>query len=290
MNRIIKTGGLVAVAAVALSACAYSGSSEVGLQYANGIGESRTFVECLPANSQIGVGPSDRVYYYPTGTRDFNFNRDEGRDSDPLTTTTKGTDPNTPGIELTVLGQVKFSVTADCDKLRAFHETIGAAKHVPSEESGVLGEGWRDFILNNVKVATDRSIDNESPAYTPAELYNQPDKRAAWEKAVGENLKDELKGLVGEGVVTVDKVTLQKPDLPDAVKNGITAQEEARVRQQAAETDLKTAGMFGGIDKYTEYLSNLAAIKVQEATARGIDAGRLSPAVVPAGTSIMIPK
>lgn len=290
MNKSLKVAALGIVAAVSLSACAYSGSSEVGLQYAGGIGESRTFVECLKSNSQIGVGPSDPVYFYPTGTRDFNFSREEGRDSDPLTTTTKGTDANTPGIELTVLGQVKFSVTDDCAKLRAFHESIGAAKHVPSEQSGVLGDGWRDFILNNIKVATDRSIDNESPNYTPSELYNQPDKRAAWEKAVGESLKTELKGLVGDGVVTVDKVTLQKPDLPDAVKNGIVAQEEARVRQQAAETDLKTAASFGGIAGYTEYLANLANIKVQEATARGIDAGRLSPAVVPAGTSIMIPK
>lgn len=289
MNRIIKATALGVTLAIGLTACAYSGSSEVGLQYANGIGESRTFVECLNANSQIGVGPSDRVYYYPTGTRDFNFNREENRDSDPLTTTTKGEAGN-PGVQLTVLGQVKFSVTSDCETLRKFHESIGASKGVPSEESGVLGTGWRDFILSNIKTAVNRVIDNESPAFTSTELYNQPERRAAWEKAVSEKLPDVLKSIVGEGVVSVDSVIFSEVELPDAVKNGIVAQEEARVRQQAAETDLKTAESFGGITGYTAYLANLANIKVQEATARGIDAGRLSPAVVPAGTSIMIPK
>lgn len=289
MNKTVKVAALLAIGAVTLSACAYTQSGEVALQYDGGVGASRTFVTCVPANAVETVGPSDDVYYYQVGARDFNFTRDPGADTGPLTTTTKG-DGSNPGVELAILGQVKFSVTSDCDKLRAFHERIGLAKKVYSKTSGEVGDGWQSFIENNIKTAVDRVIDNESPNYTSAELYNQPDKRAEWEKAVAAKLPEVLTPLIGDGVVTVDAVTLQKPDLPDAVKNGIVAQEEARVRQQAADTDLRTAEKFGGIQGYTAYLANMAEIRVQEAIARGIDDKRLAPAVVPQGASIMVPK
>lgn len=281
MNKL-TTACVIGVAAVALTACtsANTVSGEKALHYSGGALSSQKFENCVEPNTLDWDGPGDFHYYYPIGTRDFKFSTDEGSDFPPLTTSTKGIGDQ-PGIELTVKGQVKFSITGDCKKLQEFHEKMGAQKEVPGKDKNGEGDGWKKFLGTNIKDVVDRAIDMEALNFTYTELYNDSGKRAQWEKAVKESTVPIVKELLGGDYFTVDTVLLQKPDLPDNVKNQLIEGEAARIRQTNANIDIATAEKFGGMDNYTKYLGEVAVSKA-------IAEGRIAPAAVPYGSPIIV--
>lgn len=282
MNRIIKSLAVALIAVFALAACTSVNtvSGEKALHYSGGALSSQQFENCVNANTLEWDGPGDFHYYYPVGTRDFKFSTDDGSDFGPLTTSTRGRD-GSPGIELTVKGQVKFTLTEDCNLLREFHEKMGAQKGVPGVDVSGTGPGWKAFLATNIKDVVGRAVDNEALKFTYSDLYNDTAKRAEWEKAVKEATVPLVRELLGGDYLRVDTVLLQKPDLPDNVKAQLVEGEAARIRQTNADIDLTTASKFGGIDQYTKYPGEVAVSKA-------IAEGRISPAAVPYGSPVIV--
>jgi hypothetical protein len=242
MRKIFTVVAAVLAGVIALAGCGATADvkpDEVALRY-SGTGfsyEAETFRECYltPFAGRTG-GNGDKVYTYPAGQRTFKFSNDPGSDAPPMQVTVQG------GLVMTVAGTVTFTPQfTDCDRLRDFHERIGrkfqaftrgADDTTTIEVEGQ--EGWREMLGTYVKDPVDRAVDDASLGYTWQQLSSDPSAKAAWEATALENIPNVMRQQSGGDFFRIDSVILQKPDLPQAVADGLQAQERARLDGEAA--------------------------------------------------------
>jgi hypothetical protein len=296
-----RIGVIAGVAALAILATgcsvANTDSSHIALHYTGGSLSSQTFKDCVPAGKREVNGVSDKHFYYPANiaARTFTFSEDKGADSAPLTASTKNTQ------ELVVRGTISFTFSTDCTpftdasgkewpggKLQKFHEAIGRKTWgegpVYSEDTETdVGKGWLPMLSVYIKNVVDRAIDNEALKYTWQQLYSDTTTKAQWEKDVVAAIPDLVKAQAGEDFFTVTNVLLQKPDIPGALKEQLTAKEAAILRGEASAEDQKAAKNWpGGIQAYLAYQRQLAINKA-------IAEGKVKVIPVPDGATLMLP-
>lgn len=288
MNK--KLLAAVLAVGIAVSGCTVVNTApdEVALHYSGGSLSSQTFENCVTTGVREVDGPGDYHYYYPQGQRDFKFSSDEGSDFGPLTSSTKDS------IELIVKGIVTFTVNTSCEpftdsdgkvwpggKLQKFHEMLGKKSNVPGVDQNGVGDGWKAFLGKYVKDVVDRTVDLESSKLNHSDLYNDANVRAQWELNVVGSIASQVEGLMGSDFLKINKVVLQKPDLPDTLKNELVNAEAARLRSTTAGIDLETAKKFGSIEAYIEYQSKVTVNKA-------ITDGKVQILPVPYGSPVII--
>ena len=106
-------------------------------------------------------------------------------------------------------------------------------------EDGFRSDGWRQMLSIYIARPLDTAIDRAGQAYTYAELYTDPVKKAAWETSVLE----QLPGLVdrqtdGDTSFFLNfAITLQKPEPPQSIKDELVKQQAAVAAAKAAQAE-----------------------------------------------------
>jgi regulator of protease activity HflC (stomatin/prohibitin superfamily) len=106
-------------------------------------------------------------------------------------------------------------------------------------EDGLRSEGWRQMLSIYIARPLDTAIDRAGQAYTYAELYTDPVKKAAWETSV----REQLPGLVdrqtdGDTSFFLNfAITLQKPEPPQSIKDELVKQQAAVAAAKAAQAE-----------------------------------------------------
>lgn len=291
-NRIMATVAVVAVALVA-AGCTIANTTpqNIGVSYNNGPFDSRTFEGCdQPGNRSIDGAFSDH-YFYPAGQRTFNFSNDKGADAKPLSVATSSS------IELIASGTVTFHLNTSCEeytdksgkkwpggRMQKFHETIGAKLEAYStdENADNGGKGWSKFVNTYIKDVIDRALDTNGQKFEWMLLYTNNDTRQQWEKGVLDTIPDLVKAQLGDDLVVIDNVLLQKPGVPGALKAELENNEAAQLAAKTAQTNKDAAASWpGGISAYLEYQKALA---VNEA----IKSGKVKVIPVPYGSPVIV--
>jgi len=223
MKKIIIPIG---AAAAVLAGCSSisTQADQVALHYSGGAIESSTFAGCVDPAKRDWAGPGDAFYVYPASQRNFVFSPAEDADGPAITFVTSD------GIEMTVTGVANFDLNVDCTTLQVFHERIG------NRYAAHTGDGWNKMLDTYMGIPLDTAVDRAGQAYTYQELYFDPVKKAAWEKAVVESLP-ELVGRQTDGEEQFFKdfaITLAKPTPPEAVKDALVEQQAAVAKANAA--------------------------------------------------------
>jgi hypothetical protein len=288
MNKKLLAAVMAVGIGVAGCTVVNTAPDEVALHYSGGSLSSQTFENCVTSGVREVDGPGDFHYYYPQGQRDFKFSTDEGSDFGPLTSSTNDS------VELVVKGIVTFTVNTSCDKftdsdgrewpggkLQKFHETLGKKSHVPGVDDNGVGDGWKAFLGKYVKDVVDRTVDLESSKLSYSGLYNDASVRAKWEESVVGSIASQVEGLMGSDYVKINKVVLQKPDLPESLKNELVNAEAARLRGSTANIDQENAKKFGSMEAYIEYQSKVTVNKA-------IAEGKVQVLPVPYGSPVIV--
>lgn len=204
---------------------------EVALHYKGGSISSAKFEKCVPVSKREFDGPGDSHYIYPQGQRTFSFTGAEGSERPPINVTTGSQEVQVPGF-------VTFTLNTECDVLREFHERVGI-KYGAYKDGG----GWDDFLADYIAVPLDATLNKAAGAISAPEgesadqnwyrLYTNADTQKAFEEYVKENLPGEIEATLGSKYITVNAVSIAKPQVSDALKTSLAAKEKARLENEA---------------------------------------------------------
>lgn len=229
--------GILIILALALSSAACSSVStepdEVALHYSGGSFSSKNFKDCVDASDRVWDGPGDKHYVYPKGQRTYSFTGAEGSERDPMAVTTGSQEVLIPGF-------VTFTLNTDCETLRAFHEKVG-------KKYGAYagGGGWDDFLNDYIAVPLSATLNEAAGAIETPEgqsadqnwyaLYTKADTQKQFEEYVKEHLPAEIENTLGNDFITVNAVSISKPDISADLKKSLAAKEKARLDNDAQE-------------------------------------------------------
>ena len=281
-----------ALCAAGLTGCSVAtpDTSQVAMHYSGGAFSSQAFQDCVPPGVRALDGPGDYHYFYPQGQRTFTFSDTPGADAPPIRVSTRNQ------TELIVRGTVTFTLNTDCRELtdpdgrvwpggmlQRFHDTIGRHKNAYATDGGeTQPDGWRDVIGLYVGGPAEKAMDNAGLSYEWQDLYSNATTKATWERTVVEELPKLILAQVGAQHIIVNNVQVQKPDVPQALRAELDANQAAVLRQNTANTDKSAAESFpGGIQGYLAYQQQLA---VNDA----IKSGRVPILPIPQGSSVIV--
>lgn len=231
MNKTLPL--MLAAGALALAGCSSisTESDLTAVQYAGGAIQSKAFKGCVASSTKHWGGIGDAFYAYPASQRNFVFDSGaQNKDAGSFTFVTKD------GIEMTVTGVANFNLNTDCTTLQAFHEKIGNRYHAYFDNGSTIPDGWRQVLTDYVGRPLDTAIDRAGQKYDSEALYNDSTTKAAWETDVVA-LLPELVNRQTDGDEEFFKawaITLQKPDLPQSIKDARTSKEAAIAEADAA--------------------------------------------------------
>lgn len=231
----------ITVPAIALAALALAGCSSVStesdltaVQYAGGEFQSKEFKGCVEPSTKKWGGISDAFYPYPASQRNFVFDSNaQTKDSNSFTFVTKD------GIEMTVTGVANFRLNTECEALRSFHENIGNRYAAYFSNGNETPAGWSRVLTDYIGRPLDTAIDRAGQKYESEALYNDAATKAEWEKDVVASLP-ELVNRQTDGDTEFFQnwaITLQKPELPQSIKDARTEKEAAVARAEAKEAE-----------------------------------------------------
>lgn len=204
---------------------------EVALHYSGGSFSSKNFKACVDASNREFNGPGDQHYIYPKGQRTFSFTGADGSERGPMAVTTGSQEVLIPGF-------VTFTLNTDCETLREFHEKVGK-KYGAYKDGG----GWSDFINDYIAVPLSSTLNEAAGAIKPSNgqsadqnwysLYTVSETQKQFEAYVKENLPNEIEQTLGAKFITVNSVSISKPDVGEALKKSLSAKEQARLDNEA---------------------------------------------------------
>lgn len=277
---------LAALAFVVLAGCSNmeTQADEQGIRYEGAVmfAQAPTFKSCQGVSQQSYGDPGDGTYIYPAGQRTFKFSNDPGSDSPPLTVSAPSPGGGQP-ITMDVSGVVTFTPNfGDCESFQRFHEQIGR------KYQAWTPEGWAQMLGVYIKDPTDRAADNEALRFDWVQLSSNADAKANWERAVTAAIQGEpgrvglIEQLAGGRYFTINSVLLQRPELPQQVRDSIAQTEAARQQAQTAEQVKQAAANFpGGVAAYQQYLQ-------QQAVNDAIRSGQVKVLPIPQGSPIIV--
>lgn len=283
--------GASIMAVTACSSVSTTGST-VALQYSAGPFDTKAYQRCWSENQKsLSEDAADDYFYYPAGQRDFDFSGDgTGKDAPALTSTTRD------GQELKVSGVVKFELNTECKEytdakgkkwpggvLQYMHETFTAQRGAYGEEDGTMNESWSKFLGSYLGAAVDRAVDNSSLNYNWQDLYQNPEIKAKWESTVKGEAEAVVKTLTQDApIFQIKAVVLQKPDVGDGLKKGLSEKQEAILKSEAARMGEEAGKNFpGGLPAYLNYLR-------EQAVNKAIESGQVKVIPIPQGSPVII--
>lgn len=272
VNRKATSALLAIPLAAVLTGCSLSTApDEAGLIYDAGPLSKTSFQECVAPSARVFYGPADQQFTYPAGQRTYVFGSGEESDIDTITVADRD------GIDLGVVGQLRFTFNTDCDTLVAFHEKIGL------KYDG--GKDWNGILAVYLQQPLRKAITEATQGMTWRELYQDPKAKATWEKAVKDALPVAIQQATGGEYFTNIDLSLQKPMLPQALTDQLLATQRAAEAAIAQEEDnrrleLKAQGERALIDLYGA--DNYVILKA-------IEDGKIQILPVPQGAIINLP-
>jgi hypothetical protein len=262
------------VLGIALAACstATPDTASVGIDYTGGAWDSQQFNKCIDPGHRDFTDLGGTTYYYPVGTRTWDFSTRPGADSPPIAVSTSNNQ------ELIVSGTITFNLVTDCakytdgngrewpgGKLQKFHDTIGRAKGAfwTSDDSTQVPQGWKDTLGLFLGGPANRAMDQVGGGVTWQNLYSDKATVDSFTKQVAAAIPGLLKQQTGgEEFFTITAIQLDKPDVPGVLKDQLQAKEAAILAQQTADQQLTFAKNFpGGLPGYQAYLEQQARTK-----------------------------
>jgi SPFH domain / Band 7 family len=236
---------LLALVSFARPSTASTGPDQVALHYKGGAFSSKRFADCIAPSNRVFDGPGDSHFAYPSSQTNFVFDADQGSDGGQITFVTRD------GIEMAVEGVTNFLLNTSCEPIRIgsteyaggalqrFHELIGNRYQAYMTDDGQRSDGWRQMLNVYIARPLDTAIDRAGQNYTYTELYTDPQKKAAWEQDVLEQLPDLVNRQTdGDTAFFLNfAITLQKPEPPQAIKDALVKQQEAVAKAKAAEAE-----------------------------------------------------
>lgn len=283
--------GASIMAVTACSSVSTTGST-VALQYSAGPFDTKAYEKCWSENQKsLSNDAADDYFYYPAGQRDFDFGGDgTGKDAPYLTSTTRD------GQELKISGVVKFELNTECKEftdakgkkwpggvLQYMHETFTAQRGAYGDEDGEMNDAWKKFLAAYLGAAVDRAVDNSSLNYNWQDLYQNPEIKTKWESTVKGEAEAVVKTLTQDvPIFQVKAVVLQKPDVGDGLKKGLSEKQEAILKSEAARMGEEAGKNFpGGLPAYLNYLR-------EQAVNKAIENGQVKVIPIPQGSPVII--
>lgn len=245
VKRTLATVG--AITAVTLAAgCSNisTDSDQTSLHYKAGPLSSTKFANCVAPSQRNVDGAADKHFTYPTSQRTFDATGGDQSESGPFTVVSKD------NAELKVPVTVTFTLKADCDTLRKFHERLGN-RYAAYKEAGDVG--WANLLNFVIGKPLDTTLDRVSQGYNWRDLWNNPASKAELEKAVDTDLAAQVQRQAGGDFFDIGEVLIQKPEPANAdLKNAVATEQssvakansqlaEAKAQQAAADAQVSVA-------------------------------------------------
>lgn len=275
--RKLGTVAFAAATALALTSCSYAtpDTASIGLSYTGGSWESKAWNTCVQPGANQAVDTGGDVYYYPVGTRTWTFANTPGADAPPILVSTANNQ------ELIVSGTITFLFDSDCTKKytdktgrewpggkpQLFHDTIGRSKGAFfGEDSTIIPQGWRDVLGIFLGGPANRALDQAGGAYKWQTLYSDTAEAAKFTEAAKRAIPLLLEAQTGgESYFKIIDIQLDKPTVPQKLKDELEEQERAIIAQSTADQQKRFAeGWPGGLSGYAAYQRQVAETKCLE--------------------------
>jgi hypothetical protein len=232
MNRGLRAvlAGAAALAVLASAGCskAVTDSQQQAIRYTGGaVNSAENFKTCQSGPKQEYGSWGDNVYYYPAGQRTFAFTDDEKAfpETGPLGVATKDKQ------EMKVRGLITFHLTTNCDILKRFHENIGKTKEADFVKGSFSDDGWSELLSLYFTAPINSIADTIGLGYTWTEMYSNSEIQTKFEDGIKDKLGAAINAKLGEDVITIDAVDVQRPEPSDKLKALMQQTEETKTEQ-----------------------------------------------------------
>lgn len=290
---------IVAVSLVGLTACSVAdpNPSEVALKYNGGPFSNQQFLGCVSPGTRDLNGPNDHYFYYPHGTRTYNF---AGSATQPAPGADEGTiSVNTKNnVQMEVSGSITFTLNESCvpftDKdghfwpggmLQKFHDTIGRSHNMAAADSNAdFGgqNGWSAGLNLFLGGPASKALNNSGLAYDWKDLYSNLQARNAFVAQAEADIKVLVAQQTGDDFFQIQNVQVGQPQPPGSTVGQMTALQDQQIQnQQAQQAQQLAAGFPGGINGYLDY-------QQKQAVNKAISEGRVPVLPIPMGSSIIV--
>jgi hypothetical protein len=298
LKKILRTVLVGALAALALAGCSVAdpNPSEVGLKYNGGSFSNQQFLGCIAPGTRDVSGPSNSLFYYPHGTRTYNFaggvnQPAAGADEGAILVNTKN------NTQMTVTGSITFTLNESCEPftdknghlwpggmLQKFHDTIGRSHNMFATDTGAdfsAQSGWGTGLNLFLGGPAGKALNNAGLAYNWQDLYSNLDARNAFVKAAEADIKTLITQQAGDDFFIIQNVQVDQPEPPQSTVNQMTSlQDQALQNQQAQQSQQLAANFPGGLQGYVQY-------QQQQAVNQAIKDGHVPVLLIPQGSPIM---
>lgn len=295
IRRVLAALSALLVAATVACSTVDTDPRQVALHYSGGSFESQVFDSCVPSSTlELANSAGDHYYYYPTGDLTYEFRGDgtvENVEQSAIEIT------SSDRISLKVSGLLNFTLNTDCEPftdkggkewpgghLQMFHERFNKDRVAPEEAGRDMTGGWRTMLINRIGGPLNQLMDQMALRFSVAQLDSDPAKKDEWQKAVLDELQNRIDASFGgERVIEVRQpIIIDKPDIPQSLKDVIAEGEAIRRRGENAEQEKVIANAWpGGPAAYDQHLISMA---VQKA----INEGRVQVVPVPVGSDVLV--
>lgn len=294
MRKTVPSLVALTIAALALAGCSVAdpNPSEIGLKYNGGSFSNQQFLACIAPGTRDVNGPGDSYFYYPHGTRTYNFSTAAGADEGPIQVNTKN------NVQMVVTGSITFTLNESCtpftDKnghtwpggmLQKFHDTIGRSHNMAASDSGAdfsAQSGWGTGLNLFLGGPAGKALNNSGLAYNWQDLYANLQARNAFVAAAEGDIKTLITQQAGDDFFIIQNVQVDQPQPPQALidqMNNLQAQQ--LVNQQAQQAQQLAAGWPGGLQGYQDY-------QQKQAVNKAIQDGHVPVLLIPQGSPVMV--
>lgn len=242
LKRII----IPVLALVALAGCTRVSTEpdQVAIHYEDGPFSAKKYASIVDASTRKTFGPSDKVYYYPTGQRSYDATGGGQSERGPITSTSKDS------VDLSTALSVTFELKTDEASLKAFHELIGikygASYEKDTKDPSGVSPGWHHMLDFYIGQSLDATTDRILATYPWRTAYGDASVRSTIETAI----KNELPTLVQSKMqgnyfqswaVQVQRPVPTNPDLLKSIADNQNQVAQAEANKAKADADLATA-------------------------------------------------
>lgn len=302
MRSTLKRSSVVCVGIgvmVAIAGCSVAdpNPSEVALKYNGGPFSNQQFLSCVAPGTREVSSPNDVYFYYPHGTRTYNFAGTPGpsapgADEGAILVNTKN------NVQMVVTGSITFTLNESCvpftDKaghfwpggmLQKFHDTIGRSHNMAATDANADfggNNGWGDGLDLYLGGPASKALNNAGLGYNWQDLYNNLALRNEFVAKAEADIKTLITAQAGDDFFLIQNVQVDQPQPPASTVAQMTALQDQQIQNQQAEQAQQLATNFpGGLPGYQEY-------QQKQAVNKAIAEGRVNPLIVPQGSPVIV--
>lgn len=298
-HRKLSMAILTAASLIGVAGCSVAdpNPSEVALKYNGGPFSNQQFLGCVTPGTRDINGPNDNYFYYPHGTRTYNFlgapgQPANGAEEGAISVNTKN------NVQMLVTGSITFTLNESCapfkdsnghywpgGMLQKFHDTIGRSHAMFAGDSNADFGGnttWTQGLNLFLGKPASKALNNAGLAYTWQQLYSDLTARNAFVAQAEADIKTLIRQQAGDDFFLIQNVQVDQPQPPDSTIDEMNKLQNQQIQnQQAAQAQQLAASFPGGINGYLEY-------QQKKAVNDAISSGKVQILPVPMGSSIIV--